>query len=142
MRAGTTRAAHRSTLASAWGWCHGTTGNRLGIGHNKGVGIGIIVGGSLQIALVVVFIVVRAALLALVGLLLLVLLRLSGQRRGYFIRIIKILLVERSNAVGTDFGIIRLHRFTRRQWSETNRESLAIVLRNAEATSLMRGRWP
>jgi hypothetical protein len=130
-------------LTSAWGWCHGTTGNRLGIRHDEGVGVGIIVSSGLHVALVVVFVVIRATLLLVgLGLLLLVLLRWSGHRRGCFIRIIKVLLVKGTDAVGADFGVVRLHHFIRRKWPETNRESLAGVLRNAETTSLVRGRWP
>jgi ribosomal protein L30/L7E len=64
-----------------------------------------------------------------------------GHRRGRFIRIIKVLLVERSNTVGADLRVIRLHGFARRQGPESHRESLvAVGLRNTETTALVRFR--
>jgi hypothetical protein len=136
---GTTRTAGAgSATEAAGGWrSHSTTSDRLGIGHDKGIGLGVEVGCRLtKVALVVVVVVVLAiaslhgaAVASLHG---------GHRRHGWWrlLGILKVLLVEGSNTVGTVLRILRFSDLIRGQRAESNRQSLVILLRNSQTLRL------
>jgi hypothetical protein len=93
-----------------WRWCHSAASDRLCVWHDKLVGIWIKVCSITEIILIIILIVLTL--------------------RGW-LGLIKILLIERSDSVGSNFGIIGFSNNIGRQWAEAHGETFGIKSRGA-----------
>lgn len=92
---------------------HGTATNRLGIRHDELVGVGVKVG---SVAVVISSVVVG-----------------SRQRRVRALGIVKVLLVEGPDTVGSRLRILRLGHFGGGQRAVANRQALGVLVRNHQS---------